>query len=90
MTAPSPTYAYIMRRTRTPEGRKSIALARIGVHYEEVRSYSRCASMDKVELSIRAAELKSHIHSLCARHGISRDELKTYFHRNHYSLSLNF
>ena len=81
-------YAWIMRRAQTTSGRKSMALARIGVAYEEVRNYARCATMDRRELSARVGELNTRIRSLCARHGVSRDELQEYFRRNGYALAL--
>lgn len=81
-------YAYIMRRAQTTDGRKSMALARIGVSYEEVRNYAQCATMDRGELSARVGELNTRIRSLCARHGVSSDELQQYFQRNGYALAL--
>lgn len=81
-------YAYIMRRAQTTDGRKSMALARIGVAYEEVRNYSQCKNADRVELSLRVGELNARIRSLCTRHGVSRDELQQYFQRNGYALAL--
>lgn len=81
-------YAWIMRRAQTTSGRKSMALARIGVAYEEVRNYSQCKNADRVELSLRVGELNARIRSLCTRHGVSRDELQQYFQRNGYALAL--
>ena len=81
-------YAWIMRRAQTTSGRKSMALARIGVAYEEVRNYAQCKTMDRRELSARVGELNTRIRSLCARHGVSRDELQEYFRRNGYVLAL--
>lgn len=83
------SYAWIMRRARTHDGQKSMALARIGVSYEEVRNYAHCKNMDRVELSVRVGELNARIRSLCARHGVSREELRAYFKRNNYALELN-
>lgn len=80
-------YAWIMRRARTIDGQKSMALARIGVSYEEVRNYAHCKTMDRVELSARVGELNTRIRTLCARHGVSRDELQDYFRRNGYTLA---
>lgn len=80
-------YAYIMRRAQTSSGRKSMALARIGVSYEEVRNYAHCKTVDRVELSARVGELNARIRTLCARHGVSRKELQEYFTRNNYVLS---
>lgn len=81
-------YAWIMCRAQTTDGRKSMALARIGVAYEEVRNYSQCKNADRVELSLRVGELNARIRSLCTRHGVSRDELQQYFQRNGYALAL--
>lgn len=81
-------YAYIMHRASTPEGRKAMALARIGVSYEEVRNYAQSKNVDRVELSARVGELSARIRSLCTRHGVSREELQEYFRRNNYTFAL--
>lgn len=76
-----------MRRAQTIDGRKSMALARIGVAYEELRNYAQCKTMDRRELSARVGELNTRIRTLCARHGLSGDEVRAYFQRNNYVLS---
>lgn len=80
-------YAWIMRRAQTIDGRKSMALARIGVAYEELRNYAQCKTMDRRELSARVGELNARIRTLCARHGLSGEEVRAYFQRNNYVLS---
>lgn len=82
-------YAEIMQTQQTPAGRKRIALARIGVHYETIRSYANGKGCNREELAYKVRQLNESIKRLCTMHNVSREELREYFERNHYALSFN-
>lgn len=78
-------YSYIMERRKTAAGKKSVALSMIGVDCEDIlKSVSR-KEWDRVDYMKK--ELDAKIDRLCSDYGITDEEVKTYFARNHYDLS---
>ena len=79
-------YRDIMERRKTASGRKSIALAMIGVDYEDIQRSASKKDWDSVFYQGR--ELDRKIDALCTKYGITDEEVKAYFVQQKYDLSL--
>lgn len=66
---------------------KRFALARIGVAMDDVQNYARSKKCDRMELRSMVHEVSAKIKDLCARYGVSRQELQEYFAFHNYQLS---
>lgn len=72
-------------RSRTPQ---TYGLSLIGIAYEDILHYANCKQCNRNELADKVNRFKERMKEIVSIYSLTSDEIKAYFIRNHYPLSL--